>query len=71
MLIFGNNLSSLLLATSSKVKIEIDDFEETVEILQKRPNKQKLKIHLFTGGTTINVPDNVLKKNRDCIEIMV
>lgn len=65
------NLSLLKMKNNRRVSIDVDDYKDILRLIQKRPNKKKLRIEIDTCGRkkNVSVPNAILKKTSDWLSI--
>lgn len=68
-LTYANRLSLFTLKSFEGIRINIDDYKEILETVQKRPEQVRLDIIIRTSKQQVNIPEDVLNKNRGILYI--
>lgn len=58
-------LSSLTLNAASSLSIDLDDYNIILKAIQNRPDNVPLMVRVTSAGKVINVPENILRMNRE------
>lgn len=69
MISHAKRLSMLKIASMDNIEIDVDDYKAMLKHVQNRPEKLKLSIEITGHGGKVDVPEEILRENREWLHI--